>query len=555
MGVEEVNGAADVSKETPATRDTLDDASAVHRAKLDVANTGADQTFTPRWDYCDSSDEEDLRNTIGNVRIGWYDGFGHVGYDWSGKKILKPAQKSEIDKFLETLEDPNYCAITTLTMFYRRKVTDRQTGRDVVLNDHDVQVIRNISHGRFPVPGYNPYQVEKLAKAIQSGRIKPKVEKTTVKKHEFYDLWTGETQLTRNQQARMKMAIPAPKMHLPGHEESYNPPTEYLFTETEIEKWKKSEPEERKLDFIPLSVDPSDLLPKLPKASDLQPFPSEFILVYRGHTKMVRAVTVDPSGQFVASGSDDETVRIWEVVTGRCLRVFHVKGTINSMAWCPNVKLTLIVLAVFVRNVKQVTWHAKGDYFAAVMPDGGSSSVVVHQLSKLKFQVVNVSLFLRFYHRAFQYPFSKNKGFVQKIIFHPLRPYFFVATQRHIRIYNLVKQQMIKKLVANCKWISSMALHPKGKLIAVQCFHSAAVRSVAFHNRYPLFASVSDDGTATICHGMVYNDLMLNPLIVPVKVLRGHKVVNNFGILDCAFHPVQPWLFTCGADGTVRLYA
>jgi len=27
---------------------------------------------------------------------------------------------------------------------------------------------------------------------------------------------------------------------------------------------------------------------------------------------------------------------------------------------------------------------------------------------------------------------------------------------------------------------------------------------VAFHKRYPLFASGSDDGTVIVCHGMVY---------------------------------------------------
>ena len=31
--------------------------------------------------------------------------------------------------------------------------------------------------------------------------------------------------------------IPAPKMKLPGHAESYNPPPEYLMTDKEKERW------------------------------------------------------------------------------------------------------------------------------------------------------------------------------------------------------------------------------------------------------------------------------------------------------------------------------
>lgn len=32
------------------------------------------------------------------------------------------------------------------------------------------------------------------------------------------------------------------------------------------------------------------------------------------------------------------------------------------------------------------------------------------------------------------------------------------------------------------------------------------------------------------------------------------QVVNSSGVLDCAFHPTQPWLFTAGADGDVLLW-
>lgn len=34
--------------------------------------------------------------------------------------------------------------------------------------------------------------------------------------------------------------------------------------------------------------------------------------------------------------------------------------------------------------------------------------------------------------------------------------------------------------------------------------HKKALRAVAFHTRYPLFASGSDDGSIIVCHGMVY---------------------------------------------------
>ena len=77
---------------------------------------------------------------------------------------------------------------------------------------------------------------------------------------------------------------------------------------------------------------------------------------------------------------------------------------------------------------------------------------------------------------------------------------------------------------------------------------------MSFHRAYPLCASASDDGLVHVYHSMVYDDLMTNPLIVPVKVLKGHAVTGGLGVLHCVFHPTQPWLFTAGADGLARLY-
>lgn len=39
----------------------------------------------------------------------------------------------------------------------------------------------------------------------------------------------------------------------------------------------------------------------------------------------------------------------------------------------------------------------------------------------------------------------------------------YFQTQHNIRVYDVVKQEMVKKLYSNSRWISSMAIHP-GKL-------------------------------------------------------------------------------------------
>lgn len=161
------------------------------------------------------------------------------------------------------------------------------------------------------------------------------------------------------------------------------------------------------------------------------------------------------------------------------------------------------------KEIRQVTWHGRGDYFASVMPEGAHRSVVIHQLSRRRSQV----------------PFSRSKGLVQCVLFHPIQPMLFVATQRNIRVYDLLKQEMVKKLSTLSRWVSSMSIHPGGDNLLVGTYdrkmlwfdldlstkpyqtlrlHGTAVRSVAFHKRYPLFASCSDDKSVIVSHGMVY---------------------------------------------------
>lgn len=210
-------------------------------------------------------------------------------------------------------------------------------------------------------------------------------------------------------------------------------------------------------------------------------------------------------------------------------------------------------------EVTSVRWHRKGDYFVTVSPKAGAAAVLIHQLSK----------------GNSQQPFSKAKGEAQLACFHPNKPFLFVASQQHVRIYHLVKQTMVKRLVSGCRWISSLDVHPTGDHLLVGSldrrmiwfdldlsttpyktlkYHERALRSVGYHTRYPLMASASDDGVVHVFHSMVYSDLMRNPLVVPVKILKGHTIRNRLGVLSLSFHPTQPWLFSGGADGRILLY-
>ncbi|EAW07910.1 ribosome biogenesis protein ERB1 [Aspergillus clavatus NRRL 1] len=222
---------------------------------------------------------------------------------------------------------------------------------------------------------------------------------------------------------------------------------------------------------------------------------------------------------------------------------------------------------------KSLSWHRRGDYFVTVCPGSStpaSVAIAIHTLSK----------------HLTQYPFRrriKGGGSPQAAHFHPSKPILFVANQRSIRAYDLSRQLLVKILQPGARWISSFDIHPTSSTASggdnlivgsydrrllwhdlelsqrpykTLRYHRKAIRAVKFHpgGRYPLFADASDDGSLQIFHGSVTGDMLSNATIVPLKVLKGHKITGELGVLDIDWHPREPWCVSAGADGTCRLW-
>ncbi|GMM31353.1 Erb1 protein [Martiniozyma asiatica (nom. inval.)] len=665
----------------------------------------------------DDSDREEV-NTIGNIPISAYDEYPHIGYDINGKRVMRPAKGSALDQLLESIDlpegwtgllDKNSGASLNLTeeelelikKIERNQNTDEDTNPYEPLIDWFTrhEEVMPLSAAPEPKRRFVPSQHEarrvmKIVRAIREGRIIPPDQKKKIEEEEQrnYDLWEGADDSTQDH----IMTLRAPKLPPPTNEESYNPPEEYILTAEEQKQWEEMDPTDRERSFLPqkygalrkvpgysdnirerfercldlylaprvrknkLNIDPESLIPELPSPKDLRPFPIRTSTTFEGHESRIRTLSVHPSGNWLATGSDDGTVRIWETLTGREVhRVIIVADVeenpedhIESIAWNPDPEVGLLAIAcsdtvylvvppIFgykienaahkkiedgfgyaktnsdttnmdvnsddddgdkngssaanteksqsakwlkpttdeqsrgisltittsrgnnaTATIKQINWHRRGDYFLTVSPQGGNkTSVLIHQLSK----------------HASQSPFRKSRGIIMDAKFHPSKPILVVMSQRYIRIYNLQTQELVKKLLPGARWLSCLDIHPRGgdHLIAGSFdkrvlwhdldlastpyktlrYHEKAVRSVAFHKgTLPLFCSAADDGSIHVFHATVYDDLVTNPLLVPLKKLQGHKITNHLGVLDVEWHPREAWLFSAGADGVARLW-
>ncbi|KAF8019303.1 hypothetical protein BT93_G0090 [Corymbia citriodora subsp. variegata] len=667
---ESESGESDSQEHKGSVRTGNKGKSIIDNARIDDGGSEISESDQRAEESDSSEDEVPSRNTIGDVPLQWYRDEEHIGYDVKGKKIKKKERQDKLDAFLASADDSKNW----------RKINDEYNDEVVELTKDETRLIHRLLKGKAPHAGFDPYpdyvdffkwddakhplsnapepkrrfipskweakKVAKYARAIREGLIKldkPKEEPR------FYNLWGDD--LNSKDRAGHLAYIPAPKPKLPGHEESYNPSLEYIPTQEEINSYQLMYEEDRPK-FIPkrftslksvpayenavndsfercmdlymsyrawkkrLNIDPESLKPKLPSRKDLKPYPVTCYLEYRGHEGAVVSISTEATGQWIASGSADGTVRIWEVETGRCRGVWTIGEPVQFVSWNPLSELPILAIAagqdvlllntglgnaedqkkikellqveisgtagdsdeqplvswlqddkhkheaIRLRHFKTVTsveWHRKGDYLSTVTPAGESRAILIHQLSKKVTQKI---------------PF-KLHGLPVSSVFHPSRSIFFVSTKKNVRVYDLLKQKLIKKLETGLREVSSIAIHPQGDNVIVgsregklcwfdmdlssqpyktlQC-HSKDITNVAFHRSYPLFASCSDDCTAYVFHGMVYSDFNQNPLIVPLEILRGHASSNGRGVMDCKFHPRQPWLFTAGADSVVRLF-
>lgn len=637
----------------------------------------------------DDSDAPVTTNTIGNIPLSFYDTFPHIGYDINGKKIMRPAKGEALDALLDSIEIPKgWTGLVDPTTGKAMNLSQEELEvlRRIQMNElpedgydpypemvewfTSKEEIMPLSSApepkrRFLPSKHEAKRVMKIVHAIREGRILPyKPPEDRAKEEdeeEYFDIWQDE-------QPRLDhiLNIPAPKVAPPGYDLSYNPPPEYLPTKAEKQVYENTDPEDREKEYLPtrydslrkvpayetfvkerfersldlylaprvrknrLNIDPASLLPKLPRPEELKPFPTVCATLFRGHEGRVRSLAVDPTGIWLASGGDDGTVRIWELLTGRQLWSVKVgdEEAVNAVKWRPakdrvilaaasgediyllvppivdpeietvsreildagfgyakNAKPSLtahgqrkdppatwtrpgarleeegVLIKITVRTiVKVISWHRRGDFFSTVSPNAQRSAVAIHTLSKHLTQI----------------PFRRLPGIPQYVQFHPSRPLFFVATQRSIRSYDLQKQELVKILQPGARWISSFDIHPGGDNLIVGSydrrllwhdldlstrpyktmrFHSKAIRAVKFHKGgFPLFADASDDGSLQIFHGKVVSDLMENAMIVPVKVLKGHKVKSALGVMDIDWHPKEPWCVSAGADGTCRLW-
>jgi WD40 repeat protein/subtilase family serine protease len=282
-----------------------------------------------------------------------------------------------------------------------------------------------------------------------------------------------------------------------------------------------------------------------------------------GHTHSVNSVAFSPDGSLIASGSWDDTIKLWRVSDGALVRTLtgHTDW-VYSVAFSPDgsliasgsrdatIKLWRVSDGALVATLRGHTWHV---FSVAFSPDG---SLIASGGSDLTIRLWRVS------DGALVRTLRGHTGYVNSVAFSPDGRLLASGSEdRTIRLWRVSDGALVRTLTGHTDWVFSVAFSPDGSLIAsgsddstiklwrvsdgalvrTLTGHTGDVRSVAFSPDGSLLASGSWDATIKLWR---VSDGAL------VATLTGH----TSNVPSVAFSPDGRLLASGSWDATIKLW-
>ncbi|MEZ4866162.1 MAG: BTAD domain-containing putative transcriptional regulator [Caldilineaceae bacterium] len=292
-----------------------------------------------------------------------------------------------------------------------------------------------------------------------------------------------------------------------------------------------------------------------------------------GHTHKVAALAFSPDGACLASGSADQTIRLWEVTTGRCINTLrgHVHW-VRALAFTPNgallasgsadqtVRLWEVATGRCIDTLRGHThtiWAVAFNAAGRLLVSGGQDHAIrLWDLENLAQSHISITL-------------QGDISTVNAAVLSPSGDLLATADSKGgVRLWQMehtaVHGHCIRHFVGHSQFLWALAFSPDGNYLASagkdqvvrlwdvangRCVeqlhgHPRAVHCVKFDPTGRLLASAGDDGTIYLWQVRPSGQGQL------LTTLSGHTQV----VEDLAFSPDGAWLVSCGGGQSVRIW-
>ncbi|MDJ0617526.1 MAG: serine/threonine-protein kinase [Calothrix sp. MO_192.B10] len=287
----------------------------------------------------------------------------------------------------------------------------------------------------------------------------------------------------------------------------------------------------------------------------------------KGHASMVHCVAISPDGQIFASGSSDNTVKLWQLRNRKLLRklggwfaghssmvhglAFSPDGEIlASASWDETIKLWLVSSGKEIRTLKG---HSNGVNAVSFSPDGKTLASASGDCTILLW-LVSSGRTLR--------TLTGHSDSVWSVVFSPDGELLASGSSDYtIKLWLVKTGREISTFVGHSFFVNAVAFSPNGETLAsgssdytiklwqvktgrelyTLTGHSESIWSIAFSPDGELLASASWDGTIKIWQVKTAREL---------ATLRGH---TNY-VRAIAFSPDGQTLVSGSDDDTIKIW-
>jgi WD40 repeat protein len=194
---------------------------------------------------------------------------------------------------------------------------------------------------------------------------------------------------------------------------------------------------------------------------------SSLIRIFKGHTDLIDSVAISPNGKYIVSGSDDETIKLWDLNTGRLVRSFEGHtDEVWSVAITPNGKYIVSgsrdnTIKLWDINTGKLIRSFKGHVEpvqVVVITQNGKYIVSGSDDKTIKLWDIKTGRLVR--------SFEGHKGPVRSVTITPNRKYIVSGSwDDTIKLWNINTGKLIKSFKGHKDDVSSVAISPNGNYI------------------------------------------------------------------------------------------